>query len=439
MRTIRVNDEIELRELSTEHVLPIFTTIDSQREYLREWLPFVDYTKSPADTEQFVNSVMKKAELDGELSAAIFYNEEFAGLIGFKDTDMLNKCTEIGYWLSYNFQHKGIITTCCKKLIDDAFTKLGINRIQIKVAKNNRKSIRIPERLGFTYEGTEREGELLVSGFTDINVYSLVKSDKIVNFQDNYALKPFLDEMAEKYNNICFIENDPISIPHRYVKQQDIEIAGFFAAVLAWGQRKIIIKKCKELMQLMDDSPYDFIVHHTGKDLKQIDSFKHRTFNSIDLLYFIASLKHHYKNNASLESAFIPPGFDGTIEAALNHFRKYFFCLQHDSRTQKHIASPDRKSACKRLNMFLRWMVRNDDNGVDFGIWKQLKSANLICPIDVHVNRVARYFRLIDRKQTDWQTAVQLTNRLKEFDMNDPVKYDFALFGFGVEYKDIDS
>ena len=261
----------------------------------------------------------------------------------------------------------------------------------------------------------------------------------IVELTKNGSLKPFLDEMVEKYNNICFIENDPISIPHRYVKQQDIEIAGFFAAILAWGQRKIIINKCKELMLMMDDSPYDFILHHTANDLKHIEYFKHRTFNHIDLLHFISILKNHYQNNASLESAFIPADFDGNIESALNYFRRYFFSIPHSERTKKHIAAPERKSACKRLNMFLRWMVRSNDKGVDFGVWKQIKSASLICPIDVHVNRVARYLRLINRKQTDWETAIELTNRLKEFDINDPVKYDFALFGLGVEYKDIEN
>lgn len=260
----------------------------------------------------------------------------------------------------------------------------------------------------------------------------------IIQFTDDRALKPFLDEMVEKYNGICFIENDPVSIPHRFIKQQDIEIAAFFAAVLAWGQRKTIINKCVELMERMDNSPYDFIVHSSANDLKQLHGFKHRTFTTDDLLYFISFLNHHYKTYTSFEDAFIPPHFDGSIEAALNHFRHYFFSLPHPSRTQKHIASPNRKSACKRLNMFLRWMVRTDDNGVDFGIWKQLKPANLICPIDVHVNRVARYFRLITRKQTDWDTAIELTNRLKGFDIEDPVKYDFALFGMGVEYKDID-
>ena len=179
-RKIIVNENIELQELSTEHIMPIFTTIDSQREYLREWLPFIDYTQKPADSEQYVTSVMDKAKLDGELNTAIYYCGEFAGLIGFKNTDKENKRTEIGYWLSHNFQHKGIIALCCRELIEYAFDELDINRIQIRVAKTNYKSIRIPERLGFTYEGSERDGELLINGFTDILVYSLLKENKMI-------------------------------------------------------------------------------------------------------------------------------------------------------------------------------------------------------------------------------------------------------------------
>ena len=177
MRILKVNDDIELRELSTNDIMPIFTAIDTQREYLREWLPFVDYTKQPSDTEAFVNSVISKA--DSDLNTAIYYKGEFAGLIGFKDTDKGNKRTEIGYWLSFPYQGKGIITQSCKKLIEYAFTELDINRVQIRVAKNNLKSSRIPEKLGFTDEGTESDGELLLSGFTDIKVYSLLKSDKM--------------------------------------------------------------------------------------------------------------------------------------------------------------------------------------------------------------------------------------------------------------------
>lgn len=247
-------------------------------------------------------------------------------------------------------------------------------------------------------------------------------------------LKPFLDRMVEKYNQIGFIENDPISIPHRFGKKQDIEIAAFFAAILAWGQRKTIINKCRQLMNMMDDTPHDFIVNHTTKDLQQLDGFKHRTFNAIDLRYFIRFLQRHYQQHSSLEAAFIPASFNGDMKSVLTHFHDYFFSLSnYPQRTQKHIATPARKSACKRLNMFLRWMVREDNCGVDFGIWSAIQPAQLICPIDVHVNRVANELGIICCKTADWQTAVELTNKLKVLDSEDPVKYDFALFGIGVE------
>lgn len=279
---------------------------------------------------------------------------------------------------------------------------------------------------------------------------------------DFLDLKNFLDVKVEKYNRPDFIENDPICIPHLFTQKQDIEIVGFFAAVLAWGQRKTIINKCKELLNRMDNAPYDFVLNHSDNDLKRLLNFKHRTFNDTDLLYFIAFFKSHYSNYNSLEKAFIPNEeicFAGdmksvsvdlevvysstvcvsaqlnfNIEQALNHFRNYFFSLQDfPHRTKKHISSPKQKSTCKRLNMFLRWMVRKDDMGVDFGIWSTLKPADLICPCDVHVDRVGRLLGLINRKQTDWQTAIELTQNLKAFDSLDPVKYDFALFGLGVE------
>ncbi len=247
-------------------------------------------------------------------------------------------------------------------------------------------------------------------------------------------LKPFLDKMEEKYNQIGFIENDPISIPHRFSKKQDIEIAAFFAAILAWGQRKTIISKCRQLMEMMDDSPHDFIINHTASDIRHMDVFKHRTFNAEDLQYFLRFLKFYYQHHDSLESAFASSNFNGDMENALTHFNSYFFSLSdYPQRTQKHIATPARKSACKRLNMFLRWMVRKDDNRVDFGLWETIQPSQLICPIDVHVNRVANELGIICCKNADWLTAVELTNKLKALDSNDPVKYDFALFGIGVE------
>jgi uncharacterized protein (TIGR02757 family) len=255
-------------------------------------------------------------------------------------------------------------------------------------------------------------------------------------------LKTFLDSKVTQYNRPDFIKNDPVSIPHLFTKKQDIEIMGFWAATLAWGQRVTIINKCKELVSLMDGAPYDFILNHQEPDLKRLLHFKHRTFNDVDMLYFISFFRYHYSHNVSLEQAFVPFDImpDGlqsvNVEDALNHFRKYFFSLpDYPHRTKKHVSSPSQKSTCKRLNMFLRWMVRKDNFGVDFGIWDKIKPSDLIMPCDLHVDRVARKLKLITRRQTDWQTAVELTAHLRQFDPFDPVKYDFALFGLGIEEK----
>ena len=251
-------------------------------------------------------------------------------------------------------------------------------------------------------------------------------------------LKEFLDRKVDEYNQPSFIEHDPVSIPHLFTKKQDVEIAGFFASIFAWGNRTTIINKSKELMQLMDLAPHEFIVGHSEKDLKRLLLFKHRTFNVTDLLYFILFLKHHYQQSGSLETGFSQwiDKKDSTIEKALTGFHDYFFSLKDAPvRTKKHIATPERNSTCKRLNMFLRWMVRKDKCGVDFGIWATISPSQLICPIDVHVARVAKRFDLIQRKPIDWQTALELTNHLKQFDRDDPVKYDFALFGLGVVEK----
>ena len=251
----------------------------------------------------------------------------------------------------------------------------------------------------------------------------------------NKKLKIFLDEKVEEYNQAAFISADPICVPHRFSKKQDIEIAAFFASIFAWGNRTTIINKTTELMKLMDDSPHDFIVNHSDRELQRMLTFKHRTFNTTDLLYFLLFLKHHYTADTSLEIAFTKwmNRNDKNIENALIGFHDYFFSLEDAPfRTKKHIATPARGSTCKRLNMFLRWMVRQDSSGVDFGIWKNILPSQLVCPIDVHVARVARHFNLIQRKQTDWQTAIELTDVLKKFDGEDPAKYDFALFGLGV-------
>jgi uncharacterized protein (TIGR02757 family) len=251
-------------------------------------------------------------------------------------------------------------------------------------------------------------------------------------------LKQFLNRKVDEYNQPSFIVPDPVSIPHLFSIKQDIEIAAFFASIFAWGNRTTIINKSMELMGLMENAPHDFITSHREKDLKSLLQFKHRTFNSTDLLYFILFLKHHYQQSGTLETAFTNwmSKKDGNIEKALIGFHDYFFSLQDAPvRTKKHIATPEKNSTCKRLNMFLRWMVRRDDCGVDFGIWQSISPSQLICPIDVHVARVARRLNLIDRKQLDWQTALELTANLRKFDRNDPVKYDFALFGIGVAEK----
>lgn len=246
------------------------------------------------------------------------------------------------------------------------------------------------------------------------------------------SLKEFFNRKVEEYNQPSFIKDDPISVPHSFSVKQDIEIAGFFASIFAWGNRTTIIQKSSELMGLMDQQPHDFCLHHSGKDLKQLLHFKHRTFNATDLLYLIAFLKFHYSQHNSLEQAFTR-STNKDMETRLIHFHNYFFSLPDAPiRTRKHIATPFKGSSCKRLNMFLRWMVRNDKAGVDFGIWKKIKSSELICPIDLHVARVAKRFQLLDRKQMDWQAAIELTNYLRELDPDDPVKYDFALFGLGV-------
>ncbi len=252
------------------------------------------------------------------------------------------------------------------------------------------------------------------------------------------SLKNFLNDKVAVYNQPDFIPEDPISIPHLFTLQQDIEIAGLFAALFAWGNRTTIINKSKDLLKRMDNVPHDFIKNHQEQDLKAILGFKHRTFTDTDILYFIHFLRHHYSQSVSLESAFSKwmQKKDRNIEAALNGFHHYFFSLEDaPRRTRKHIASPNKNSSCKRLNMFLRWMVRKDKMGVDFGIWETIKPSQLICPIDLHVARVAKRFGLLERPNADWTAAISLTDELKKLDPEDPVKYDFALFGLGVVEK----
>lgn len=249
-------------------------------------------------------------------------------------------------------------------------------------------------------------------------------------------LKSVLDRKVEQYNTQDFIKDDPICIPHLFLLKQDIEIIGFFAAIFAWGQRKTIINKCKELAERMNSKPYDFILNHNDNDLKRLLGFKHRTFNDSDLLYCIDFMKRHYNKHESLEDAFLP--YDGIIDIkdALNHFQDYFFSSPNAlQRTRKHIPSPRQKSACKRLNLYLRWMVRKDDRGVDFGLWNKIKPKDLIIPLDLHVERTAHKLGLLDRNKPDWNAAIELTENLRLMDPSDPVKYDYALFGISVEEK----
>lgn len=252
-----------------------------------------------------------------------------------------------------------------------------------------------------------------------------------------YKLKPFLEEKVETYNNIAFIENDPISIPHSYTLAQDIEITAFWTAMLSWGQRKTIISKAKELFHLMDGAPYEFIKEHREKDRKRFLKFKHRTFQPDDTLYFLEFLQFFYQRHSTLEIAFCPLDNNVTTQDRLKYFHNEFFSLESAlPRTRKHVSTPLRKSSCKRLNMFLRWMVRKDENSVDFGLWQNINVADLMIPLDVHVFRVAHSLKLLKRDKTDWQAVEELTANLRILDPSDPVKFDYALFSIGVLEKD---
>ncbi len=254
----------------------------------------------------------------------------------------------------------------------------------------------------------------------------------VIASQQLKGLKRILDEKFEDYHQVGFIAKDPIAVPHRFSKKQDIEIAAFFAAILAWGNRTMILRNTNKIMDLMDNAPHEFIMQHEEQDLKPFLHFVHRTFNATDLLYCISFFKNHYKVYSSLEQAFAQQK-NIAVEAALIHFHNYFFALpEAPERTRKHIATPAKKSACKRLNMFLRWMVRKN-SPVDFGIWNNIQVRDLICPLDTHVGDVARKLGLLERKQSDWKAAMELTSNLRLLDENDPAKYDYALFGMGVE------
>ncbi len=244
-------------------------------------------------------------------------------------------------------------------------------------------------------------------------------------------LKEFLDEKVIQYNHPKFVTSDPIQIPHSFSKKEDIEISAFLSSTIAWGNRTMIIKNAKRMMEVMDHDPYNFILHHTEKDLKGVE-FVHRTFNAIDFTYFIKALQNIYTKHQGLEFALLPSKDAINYQHAIANFKTLFFEMDHPSRTEKHISNPLKNSAAKRINMFLRWMVRNDNCGVDFGIWKSHSPAKLSCPLDVHTGNIARKLKILNRKQNDWKALEQLDTTLRSFDPNDPVKYDFALFGLGV-------
>jgi hypothetical protein len=252
----------------------------------------------------------------------------------------------------------------------------------------------------------------------------------------NTEIKSFLDEKVELYNNPNFIESDPIQIPHLFSQKEDIEISGFLTATISWGNRKMIIKNSNRMMELMGNTPYDFVMSHSESDLERLETFVHRTFNSLDFQYFITSLKNIYTNHNGLEAVFyngqINSNDSRAMQTAISEFKKVFFELPHLTRTEKHISDPLGNSAAKRINMFLRWMVRQDNKGVDLGIWKSIAPSQLSCPLDVHSGNVARKLGLLKRTQNDGKALFELDSKLRIYDPNDPVKYDFALFGLGV-------
>ncbi len=242
----------------------------------------------------------------------------------------------------------------------------------------------------------------------------------------------FLNEKVNLYNTSSFIEADPISIPHRYSLKEDIEIAGFLAATISWGSRPQIVKAGHRLVDLMGPSPYDFVMSHSTKQLSRLDSFVYRTFKGEDLAFFVKALRNIYKNYGGIENIFNQYATNDSLQPAIHHFRKHFFEIKHPERTEKHVSDPFKGSAAKKINMYLRWLVRNDRNGVDFGIWKEIKPSQLSCPLDVHSGNIARKLGLLNRTQNDAKAVAELDSNLRLLDANDPVKYDFALFGLGI-------
>lgn len=245
-------------------------------------------------------------------------------------------------------------------------------------------------------------------------------------------LRSFLDEKVLQYNNKNFIDSDPVQIPHLFTLKEDVEISGFLAATIAWGNRKMIINNAKKMVTLMGNSPYDFIMNHKDHHLDDLEGFVHRTFNATDFTTFIKALRHIYQNHGGLEAVFAKHQQEQGMQKAIHEFKKVFFEIDHQHRTHKHVSDPLAGSAAKRINMYLRWMVRNDNNGVDLGIWKSISSATLSCPLDVHSGNVARKLGILTRKQNDAKALHELDTQLRLMDKSDPVKYDFALFGLGV-------
>lgn len=245
-------------------------------------------------------------------------------------------------------------------------------------------------------------------------------------------LKEFLDEKVLLYNNPKFIESDPIQIPHQFSLKEDIEITGFLTATIAWGNRKMIINNASKMMHYMGNSPYDFIMEHNDNQLEKLETFVHRTFNGQDFITFIKALQYIYANHGGLESVFSKNQNTSSMQPSISEFKKLFFEVNHQLRTKKHVSDPNAGSAAKRINMYLRWMCRKDNKGVDFGIWKSIAASALSCPLDVHSGNVARKLGLLTRKQNDAKALFELDTNLRLLDASDPVKYDFALFGLGV-------
>jgi uncharacterized protein (TIGR02757 family) len=245
-------------------------------------------------------------------------------------------------------------------------------------------------------------------------------------------MKEFLDEKVELYNRSSFVEPDPISIPHRFTRKEDIEISGFLAATIAWGNRKMILRNANRMMELLDDSPFEFIRYSSEREMEAVGRFVHRTFNSTDLIYFLKALQYIYNEKGGLETIFNTHKTSDSLQPAIHEFHKLFFELPHEKRTERHVSDPFKGSAAKKLNMYLRWMIRKDNRGVDFGLWKSISPSILSCPLDVHSGNVARKLGLLTRKLNDSKAVSELDTCLREMDKEDPVRYDFALFGLGV-------